>query len=261
MTYQTNLNEWGETGTEPPVNYSYEEGERPIDAWDNWFNYNVINELTDVIDIINDIDSNTDGVVDEAETANAYKGNDIDSNGDGTVDNSDQFAGVSPSDGSSGQSLVTDGSSSVEWKDVATPFLSTLNIDANKDWQGYNITNLGTLESSEIQNDNYVEGHFSQSVSSSSATIDITNGNTQRLTLQTDTTFGFSGITQGSSNQVTVRLVQDSSGGRTPTFNNVRWANGAPSWSTGANAIDIVSFVYDPVDSIWDGFAGGFNFQ
>lgn len=261
MTYQTNLNEWGETGIEPPANYSYENGERPVDAWDNWFNYTVIQELTDVIDIINDIDSNTDGVVDEAETANAYKGNDIDSDGDGVVDNADQFAGLSPSDGTDGQSLVTNGSSGVGWETVSTPFLSSLNIDDDKNWQGYDITNLGTVESSEIQNDNYIEGHHSETASSGSTTIDITNGNVQRITMEADTTFDFSGVTPGESNQVTLRIVQDSSGGWTSTFNNVRWGGSSPSLNLSANAINIVSFVFDPVDNVWDGFLGGIDFQ
>lgn len=87
MAYQSDLSSWGATGTEPPANYSYEEGEQPVDEWDNWFNYTVISELTDVIDLINDIDADTDGVVDD----------------------SDQFDGTAPSDGVDAQFLQTDG--------------------------------------------------------------------------------------------------------------------------------------------------------
>lgn len=96
MAYQTDLSNWGATGTEPPANYSYEEGEQPVDAWDNWFNSTVISELTDVIDLINDIDNDTDGVVDD----------------------SDQFSGTAPSDGTNGQFLQTDGSTTL-WQGLA----------------------------------------------------------------------------------------------------------------------------------------------
>jgi len=52
--YQTNLKTWGAIGEEPPDNYSYEEGEQPVDAWDNWMNSNFINDIEHLIGLTNE---------------------------------------------------------------------------------------------------------------------------------------------------------------------------------------------------------------
>lgn len=163
MTYSTSLQSWGSTGTAPPSNYSYAEGEQPVDEWDNWFNYHVIDEIESVVGLINDIDGDTDGIVDEADYANdadasTYKGNDIDSDGDGSVDQADlatdanQYDGTSPSDGTSGQYLQTDGTT-VSWSDVTSGAgnLSGLTIDVTKDWQGFGIDNLQHLQTGRVE--------------------------------------------------------------------------------------------------------------
>jgi len=46
-SYTTNLKSWGEVGQEFPNNYSYIEGEAPVDAWDNFLNYNLISDVKD----------------------------------------------------------------------------------------------------------------------------------------------------------------------------------------------------------------------
>jgi hypothetical protein len=51
--YQTSLKVWGASGEEPPDNYSYEEGEQPIDDWDNWFNSNVVSDIDHLIKLTN----------------------------------------------------------------------------------------------------------------------------------------------------------------------------------------------------------------
>jgi len=51
--YSTNLNTWGSTGQAPPANYSYEEGEQPVDAWDNFLMSNIINDIEHLIDVSN----------------------------------------------------------------------------------------------------------------------------------------------------------------------------------------------------------------
>ena len=50
----------------------------------------------------------------------------------------------------------------------------------------------------------------------------------------------------GTCNLV-LKLLQDGVGGRNPVWPaSVKWAGGTePSWSTGASAVDIVSFYYD----------------
>lgn len=52
-SYQTSLKTWGSTGQEPPDNYSYVEGEQPVDAWDNWFNSNIVTDIEYLITLTN----------------------------------------------------------------------------------------------------------------------------------------------------------------------------------------------------------------
>jgi len=52
--YTTNLKTWGSTGQEYPTNYSYVEGEQPVDAWDNFVNSNIITDLDHLIALTND---------------------------------------------------------------------------------------------------------------------------------------------------------------------------------------------------------------
>ena len=80
---------WGESGSSPADGFFYEGGdqvnEKHLDyLWDS------LKTLENQIrSALTDIDSDGDGVVDEADTANLYKGNDIDSDGDGKVDAAD----------------------------------------------------------------------------------------------------------------------------------------------------------------------------
>lgn len=53
MNYETELQSWGSTGSSYPDNYSYEEGEQPVDAWDNFFAYNVIEDIQHIINVTN----------------------------------------------------------------------------------------------------------------------------------------------------------------------------------------------------------------
>lgn len=94
---------WGETGEFPTAGFFYEGGdqvnEKHFDAL--WNGVNGLEE--DIQDSLDDIDGDADGVVDEADTANLYKGNDIDTNGDGKVnaaesaDDADTVGGEAPS--------------------------------------------------------------------------------------------------------------------------------------------------------------------
>lgn len=81
--------EWGDNGERPADNFSYQDGdfvnEKHLDyLWSSLHTFE--DEVRAALD---DIDSNADGIVDEADTANLYKGNDIDTDGDGTVDDAD----------------------------------------------------------------------------------------------------------------------------------------------------------------------------
>ena len=80
-------------------------------------------------------------------------------------------------------------------------------------------------------------------------TIDWTAGNKQKSTLTGNCTFTFSPEPSGPSN-LTLKLKQDDTGSRTVTWpGDVKWAGGAaPTLSTGANDVDIISFYYDGTD-------------
>lgn len=93
--------DWGETGEMPPNGFFYEGGDqvlqKHLDAL--WNGLDTLED--DVVAALDDIDSDRDGVVDEAnvaQDANAttYKGNDIDSDGDGQVDDANLLRGLTP---------------------------------------------------------------------------------------------------------------------------------------------------------------------
>lgn len=81
--------------------------------------------------------------------------------------------------------------------------------------------------------------------SSGTVTIDWSSGNKHTVTLTDDATISFTDPS-GPAN-VTLRLVQDSTGGRNPSWpSSVKWSGGSePSWSTGSDAVDIATFYYN----------------
>lgn len=62
--YSTDLKTWGSSGEEMPDNYSYVEGEQPVDEWDNYFNSNVVTDIEHLIDVTNNELLARDGSVD-----------------------------------------------------------------------------------------------------------------------------------------------------------------------------------------------------
>lgn len=90
--------------------------------------------------------------------------------------------------------------------------------------------------------------------SGTSATINWNNGNKQKITLTGNVTLSFTDAGDGSFQLV---LVQDDSGDRTITWPaNVKWPGGtAPTLSTAASSIDIVSFLYDQTADVYYGVA------
>lgn len=70
-TLSTALKTWGSGGSEYPDNYSYVEGEQPVDAWDNYLTSNIISDIQTLIDRINAIDSDGDAIVDKADDIDA----------------------------------------------------------------------------------------------------------------------------------------------------------------------------------------------
>lgn len=81
--------------------------------------------------------------------------------------------------------------------------------------------------------------------SSTADTIDWDNGNFQKSTLTGNCTYTFNAPTLKGRCQL--RVIQDATGSRTVTWPaSVKWPSGtAPTLSTGASAIDIITFFYD----------------
>lgn len=93
----------------------------------------------------------------------------------------------------------------------------------------------------------------------SSYEIDCAAGAVFILTLDADVSFSFTNVDSNDANSVYLKLIQDSTGGRSPSWpSNVQWPGGSePSWSDGAGDEDVVTLVHDPDNDVWDGFAGG----
>lgn len=79
--------------------------------------------------------------------------------------------------------------------------------------------------------------------SASSITINPNDSSVQSVTLATNATFTMSGFETGQS--VTLIITQDGTGSRTGTFTSVKFPGGAPTLTTDANAIDVVTILYD----------------
>jgi hypothetical protein len=81
--------------------------------------------------------------------------------------------------------------------------------------------------------------------SSTALTVNFNNGGNQKVTLTGNCTFTFSNPVAGET--YLIKLVQDGAGSHTATWPAaVKWpAATAPTLTTTASAIDIVSFYYD----------------
>ena len=129
--------------------------------------------------------------------------------------------------------------------DVASAKLATLraNINANNlvvqgnaNITGYTTTSLKAFKEFLVWNTN----------TSTANTIDVSNSNWFRHTLTGNTTFTFSNTAaNGIAQMITVILIQNSTGGYSPTFSNtIYWAGASmPPATTAANSRDVWTFV------------------
>ncbi len=94
-------------------------------------------------------------------------------------------------------------------------------------------------------------------------TLDLENGNYHKCTLTGNVTFTFSNPSaSGTACNLTVKCIQDGTGSRTITWPaSVDWAGGtAPAESTGANDVDMFTFVTDDGGTTWLGSLWGADF-
>ena len=96
--------------------------------------------------------------------------------------------------------------------------------------------------------------------SGSTATIDLEDGNFHKVTLTANCTFTFSNPpASGTAGSFTLFLVQDGTGSRTVTWpTSVDWAAAtAPTLTTTAAAVDVLTFITLDGGTIWNGFVAG----
>lgn len=91
----------GDTGDRPADGEDFQSGDVADPQTHDWLFYTIPRKIDQIINRLNILDSDGDGVVDEADFANdadasTYKGNDIDTSGNGVVD---QAATVTGTDG------------------------------------------------------------------------------------------------------------------------------------------------------------------
>ena len=112
------------------------------------------------------------------------------------------------------------------------------------------IDTYGRVTSANNTLSGYNEGTVFDLGTTSTPTINIANGNVQKITLNGNWTFsGFSSATAGQS--VTILITQDATGSRTFATSTItaKWANGQfsanKSLSTAAGSLDVMYIFFD----------------
>lgn len=95
--------------------------------------------------------------------------------------------------------------------------------------------------------------------STSDPSIDLADGNVVDLTLDNSPTLTFAGTAADVACGFTLILRQDATGSRTVTWPaSVDWSGGtAPTLSTAANAVDVITFLTVDNGTTWLGFVAG----
>ena len=97
--------------------------------------------------------------------------------------------------------------------------------------------------------------------SGSAATISLADGNFHKVTLTANCTFTFSNVpaTANTAASFTLFLVQDGTGSRTVTWpGSVDWAAAtAPTLTTAAAGVDVLTFITLDGGTVWNGFVAG----
>ena len=95
--------------------------------------------------------------------------------------------------------------------------------------------------------------------SGATLTVDLADGNVHDVTLTDNCTFTFSGTVASRACGFTLILRQDGTGSRTVTWPAaVDWPGGtAPTLSTAASAVDLLTFLTVDNGTTWLGFVSG----
>ena len=200
---------------------------------------------------------NTDKLENMVEDTSPQLGGNLDVNGQSIVSTSAGNITITPdttgsivldglnwpqADGTNGYVLQTNGAGTLSW--VAQPTSGIANVvedttpqlGGTLDAQGNEINNV-ILE-------DYKETIYTGGSTTGTITPDVVNGNVQSITLTGSITFNaFNSPETGQS--MTLIVKQPSSGGPYTLTSTMKFAGGTKTLSTAADAIDIISVVYD----------------
>jgi filamentous hemagglutinin family protein len=120
---------------------------------------------------------------------------------------------------------------------IANLFAKLFGLVQSLNAENFDVTNVKTVTFNQ---------EFNNGNSTATATVDWTKALKQQITINAATATLTFTAPAGVSNLL-LRVVQDATGGRLVTWPaTVKWAGGAaPTLSTAANAVDVVSFFYN----------------
>lgn len=149
--------------------------------------------------------------------------------------------------------LMGDGAGSSAWDTTPT-------IGGNTTIEG--SLSMGDNEVIRPKIKDYGETVSAHGNTSTAETVDLENGNVHTATLDANCAFTFSNPpASGTAGSFTLILTQDTTGSRTVTWPaSVDWAGGtAPTLSTGANDVDVLTFLTTDGGTTWLGFSAGLD--
>jgi len=156
--------------------------------------------------------------------------------------------------------VSSDGSA---WNQAYIVTASSGNIAFKQDVTFEGESNCGDNLLTRAKLKDYSEEQTTPSSSSGTLTLDLENGNVFEVTLTENviTTVFSNAPASGDSGSFTLILKQDVTGGRTFVWPaSVDWAGGAaPTLTTTASAVDIMTFVTTDGGTRWYGFLAGSN--
>lgn len=146
-----------------------------------------------------------------------------------------------PAEGTNGYVLQTNGAGTLSWVAQSAGISNvvedtTPQLGGTLDGQGNEINNV-ILE-------DYKETIYTGGTTTGTITPDVVNGNVQSITLSGSITFNAFGSAEAGQS-MTLIIKQPASGGPYTLTSTMVFAGGTKTLSTAANAIDILSVVYD----------------
>jgi len=135
---------------------------------------------------------------------------------------------------------VTQGASTV---DFAEGVIAGTNIDVTNDSTGQVTVSLEPIVDA-VEFKDYKETIYTGGTTTGTITPDVANGNVQSITLSGNITLNALGNPE-TGQSMTLIVKQPASGGPYTLTSTMSFAGGTKTLSTAANAVDIISIVYD----------------